>query len=883
MKFPSVLIATGACAWAWIVAGAPEGPRELAPKAVEKPLETLIKDLGHEQYRTREEASRRIWALGDPALPLLKQTAAGDDPEMSHRARDLIRKIQLHITPDTDATVLLLVERYSKASAEEKIGLYDEMQKKRAWRQILKLFAAETNPELKVRLQASIGAVAVVAARERLRNEDAEGAREFLEMAPADAAGLLALADFHREQGTLEAELERAKTLDDAKSRAWQLALHRAAGNLGEARSLAAATGNKRLAAALAALQGDPLPWLRRGEIAQRKESVDKTYTDLAVKRWQGQALRPGELAPLVRAAQSRNPSERARGINALFHLGETKSAEEAYVKASPLAGFYYFEPTERISEALQSLGLDPENPDYAGWIDQRLRRLDNDAEDAEDEGPGVMTELGAIANFIERRGLSEISKKALFDPIIALAEKDESIFSDLLSALFGNAEMSGSATQLARDLAVHWAGDDEERWLTVTDAALGGQDDVLAIWDWLPELDEQASRVERLDGLLAISGGLPDPRQLREKWLALGWAAYERAPKDARMEVLEKLALFNSRTSDVATNIKIFRLTPEEDRKGIFWRTRIMDLAAAERWEDVAGIFLTQIEQATKLKRDPQPALHAYAAACLRRAGRGEEAEVHDRWVETLALGHDAVEIASGYAFGYDYARAASWYARAVRQLDPESVNFFDALQRHLEMLIEEHQWTETASVAEVLAHLAASGSGSSSSSMTKFRLQGDMGKALAMLKTDRSRALAILDDCHSRSPGDGFLADYFFPSVREMGLLEEHDKWFKTSWDSILDVIGRFPGSDNTYNSAGWLASRACRKLDQAEDLLNKALAMNPRQAAYLDTMAEIHFAKGKREKAVEWSVVAMNYRPDDLMLRRQHERFRSAPLPR
>ena len=74
-----------------------------------------------------------------------------------------------------------------------------------------------------------------------------------------------------------------------------------------------------------------------------------------------------------------------------------------------------------------------------------------------------------------------------------------------------------------------------------------------------------------------------------------------------------------------------------------------------------------------------------------------------------------------------------------------------------------------------------------------------------------------------------------------------------------------------------------RARRNLDQAEKLLEKALAANPEQSAYLDTMAEIQFARGNREKALEWSQRAVNFMSLDVMLRRQHERFRSAPLPR
>ena len=96
-------------------------------------------------------------------------------------------------------------------------------------------------------------------------------------------------------------------------------------------------------------------------------------------------------------------------------------------------------------------------------------------------------------------------------------------------------------------------------------------------------------------------------------------------------------------------------------------------------------------------------------------------------------------------------------------------------------------------------------------------------------------------------------------------MGLIKEHDEWFRISWDRMTAVLAKFPDSDNTCNTAAWLASRAQRKLDEAEKLLHHALAANPEQSAYLDTMAEIQFAKGNREKALEWSAQAINFMPD------------------
>ena len=121
----------------------------------------------------------------------------------------------------------------------------------------------------------------------------------------------------------------------------------------------------------------------------------------------------------------------------------------------------------------------------------------------------------------------------------------------------------------------------------------------------------------------------------------------------------------------------------------------------------------------------------------------------------------------------------------------------------------------------------------------------------------------------------------------VKKAGLEKELDRWFGKSWGTISSVLERFPDSDNTKNTAAWLASRAGKRLAEAEKYLRTALERNPDQAAYLDTMAELHFAKGDRKGAVEWSDRALlryplTSLPYDVMIRKQHERFRNDPLP-
>lgn len=899
MKFQSFVTATGISALAWVAAAAPDGAADPGLAVAEKSIGAWVDDLAHQKYRTREEASRKIWAIGDPALPELQEAASGPDPEQAYRARELIRKIQMHITPETDPEVVQLVERFDKALIDEKVNLFDKLYRKRAWRQILKLYAAEANPEMQSRLEDAlrsrmagvdgVAGVAVTAARECLLDGDAKAAREYLEMAPANPQGLLALADFHRSQGTLDAELERAKTLEGARGQAWQFALQRAAGNLDAARDAAEAAGSTRLSAAMAALAGDPLPWLLSCEVDAEGKKISSSYVELAIRRWQDKPIRPAELDVLARAANSRNrPSGRITAINSLFLLGEPALAEPAFLKNAPLEAFHYFEMLERIPDALKALGLDPEKPDYASWVEKRIDNISKgDGENEQDTGMDTQ-ELALLAHFLEHRGMHAVAAEAYLKPLATFAENDAKNYAEFLGTLFGSSLRGGvlGAPQLARDAAVAWAGESDDRWEEVITAAFGGEDETLAIWDWLDELNPKSSRVERLDGLLALCGMGRDKLGLRRKWLDLAWDSLKKSPEEMRPPLLEMMSFLADRNPDVAMSLRIWEMLPEASRKEMDGDRHLMNLSAAGRWQEAADFFLKQIDLISKSSADPQPFFFAYAAACLRKAGRVEEATAQDALVDKLALGNDAMLIASAYAFGYDFKRAADWRARAARQSDPEDPQtYVRALESHLEALMEEGRWKEAGSVAEVLAQIVVSEDSISTAPLAglKLRLQSDLGRALANLKTDRAGSIAMLARCLKMFPSDGSLADEFFPALRKMGLVKEHDEWFQQSWERMSAVVARFPDSDNTCNTAAWLAARAMRKLDEAEALEMKALANNPDQSAYLDTMAEIHFARGDRQKALEWSTKAVNFLPADPMLRRQHERFRTAPLPR
>jgi len=890
MKFPTAVIFTGLAAISRLAAAAPQPPSVPAQQAPAKPLAELIGDLSNESYRVREDASREIWKLGESAKESLATAADSKDPETAYRARELLRKIQLHITPDTDPSVIVLVERYLKASLTEKGTLLEKMKMKRAWRQMLKLYADEKSAEARDKLGEHVQGVAMVAARESIAKGEDQAAREFLEMAPADASGLLALAEFHRSHGTLAAEIERANSVKGPKGAAWQLALYRASGDLKGAWKAAAAAGELKIAATMAALAGDPLPWLL--EVKDNESAVAAAYSEVAAKRWLGKKVRQDDLEPILKTLAMRREYDRVPAMNALFLLGELETVEPAFAKAQPLSAFLYLQSQERIPEAMAALGLEPEHPDYKAWVEKRLSKLTGEEIEDQHGASSISEELVCLANLLERKGLHEEAFAAFSGPLGALEEKDEDAFKDLLGDLFGNRRFQNGAPLLAKRIGMAWAGKKEANWEELVEISLGGEDtstDATEWWKWLAEIAPKDSPEDRYKGLVAIFDLGPDPADLRKQWLGRVWKAIGEAPEAERGTLAARMSAVALFTGDVASSLKAWDLMSKSARDAVSVDRHFFHLTAANRWNDAAALILKQMDLADDGGQFPRAELHAYAAAALRKAGREAEAAAHDQWADKLALGDAAVAIRAGncYANGGDYQRAGEWWARAAREANPDSEGseFADAMESYSEALLNEGRWLECAAVSEMLGKINTISDMRWNEPLKcmHLRLQADMCRALANLKNDRAGSIAILDHAHQLFIKDGSLADFFFPSVRRMGLVEKHDEWFEESWKAMLEIVRLYPESDNTRNTTAWLASRAMRRLDEAEELLNKALSINPGQSAYLDTMAEIQFAKGNREKALEWSRTAVNSDPDDIQLRRQQERFRTEPLPK
>lgn len=877
-------------AGAWVLAAAP------VTEQAGTNDDSWFGKLADPSFEVREQASAKLWADGKEALPRLRKLTKSADPEQATRARELVRKIEMGIFPDSDPDLLAIIEEYPKASATAKTALIRELQNRQAWRQMLKLHQEETSPTVRQQQERSMQRIAVHAAREKLAQGHEREALEFLEMAPPIPDSLLTLAEFHRLHGTLEEELEKARGKPGVEMAAWRCALHRCAGNLPEAIREAKAAQLDHLAAGLAVLGGDPLPWLDRqsrepeeGESRRVSDRVRILYAQLAAQRWRTGQLTESSLEPLREMIQNRSSQMRRSARTALFMLGDTQVSESSLEKGSPMRAVQHLLLMERVEEALRILETTTEQPCTELWVHKRFRALEED-DFEEFDGSREARALHVMAGFLEGRGLGELAFSCYRDPALEFAKRDEQGFLSFLMFLLTGGDTYLPAPELAVELAADWAAEDQDRWAKLTDFLWAGDDDSMVWWNHLGAIKPRSTRAQRLRGVMVLMRRIHSRGDERGQWLDLAWQHHQALDEDDRRDSIRKIADLAFQTEDANLSARIWNDMPEDIRDDYHWRQRAAHHSARDEWNEVCEILLDQVKQFDQRSDGAtNPAFHAYAAAALRRAGREEDAKLHDQKAELLALGDPsmAMQIATAYAFADDYERSRWWWRRAALHSAPDSGMYVLSLVTYGNTLHEQvDQWPVLAAMAEVAACQSMETSYYDQEIPLvdmRMRLKSDTFRALSQLGQDRSRAIELLEQSHTNFITDGALADYFFPVLRIAGLTKEHDRWFERSWQRFEQAISLFPDSHNTRNTAGWFASRAQRQLKRALEHQRHALKVLPEQSAYLDTMAEIHFAMGQRKEAMKWSRKAILLDPTDAELRRQFHHFRNDPMPK
>jgi tetratricopeptide (TPR) repeat protein len=95
----------------------------------------------------------------------------------------------------------------------------------------------------------------------------------------------------------------------------------------------------------------------------------------------------------------------------------------------------------------------------------------------------------------------------------------------------------------------------------------------------------------------------------------------------------------------------------------------------------------------------------------------------------------------------------------------------------------------------------------------------------------------------------------------------------------DRVRAELEAHPSHPGLLNELAWLSARSGLHVQEGYDLALKAVALEPDNAAFIDTLAEAAFRLGKVQMAIELEERALELRPGDAFMIEQLERFRAA----
>lgn len=872
----------------------PEAAAEPAPDPEHEKLlqaRKLVLLLGDESYRVREEATKGLWALGEVGIVAIREGLKTDDPEVAYRSRVLLRRILTGITPDTPPKVVDLVQRYFRSGAAAKKAVFQELLDAEAYVQMLRIYRFEEDEEARGKCAELVEKAVLPLANRELVEGNVGKAEAVLRLAPASDQNNRRLACLLRVQDKLEREMSvvsqavgyRADGRVTEATREFagrHLALLRSKGEYVEARQLAEKMGRSDIVAVMALFEGDPGPYLQWHMNRPNETAIVRAHAETVLKRWQLNHEEANRLMRQMAEEAAGGGDERREAMLSLLLNGNLKEGLPLVFRSNKDAAFTYYETVEQPQKAVEVFGYVGTAEEKAQWLEKRYEVLRKDWADSEKERYEVLT----IAAFLHTRGEGEEGRR-IMDQLSEIASGEG--HSNWLEFIGRLQDLGGSLHELAFFIAAgKLTPDSKERDdLRIVAHLFGEGDSAPRLWQLLEALEKDKAR------RIILLGALYGDVHMEEGKLQAFFEALEQeaGKQEARTETLADLLEAAESRDDARHSLKLLE--------------ELVKLNVDEKWgKKLAGYYgyvsnwgkaIDSLEAI--LEREPTNLryLAAYGGALI-RADRGEEAAGPFRTVETFSLDEPirllrlAIDVERSGAL----KEAEGFWRKLVMTGGPGDWYWQTAASYYAKHARHHKQWRVAAAFAEVdaMQYLKGRSTFINPVSFIRKRFIADLYRALALHQEgNEEEAMKLFRSTFEILNGDGILADDYFPLLREAGVIEEHDRNFKIVYQRFQESIKAYPRAHNTYNSAAWMASRSCRELADAHEKITTALEMRPRQAAYLDTMAEVWFARRDREKAVEWSRKAVqesfhggSSSDAGVGLREQYDRFQSGEFP-
>jgi tetratricopeptide (TPR) repeat protein len=832
---------------------------EPPPAPNKEQINRWVAQLGDGDFAVREKASRALWEAGQAAEAAVAAAAKSDDPEIKRRANDILQKFKWGIFPDTPKEIVGLIERYRTREPKDKAEVVKELFEmgSRGCAVLVKLAAAEEDNALRQQLFGQVSQEAARAIPSLLAEGNFATLEDLLELSLVEDQGDVALqhlAAFWLLRGKVDDGIARvqahARKHPDSNLYPQALTyLYRAKGDLAHAREAAEKTG--------------------------RQDLVEMVLLDQ--RDWAG-------LAKVYDQADGGNVE--ALGYRAAFHrlAGNAKGLEQALADIRKNAA--------------------DKMDDNSVWLPAKALFLNGASEDALElaarKGHKIEAAFEILCAQLKFREAFDLADKATKSPELEIArartlyllgekEKAEPVFTR-----FGDAIKKG----------------EQEQWrdkLLQTEQRLGLQDEALAQvapllvrpetegfqghllglvfpkqgdraavwWRFLREKSPSEDAVvtmKRVRDLLLGKGAGPDLETLASD--AANAALQRNAEeKEAWLLAIAETVLAAGREALGRTYLEKAAAVPEA-RKALL---RLGDFHTERKeWEQAADYY------ARAWKKDQKQPLPLFLRGwALTQSG-------------AVAEGRKLIDLAHWLPLGDESARFE--FAKELMQRGQA-----DAAHREQELLLSvsqpgsfnagETQRQMTLAAVARKDYLKAADLQELSTLRclqpnTEFLINEAYVGVPHFIHRLRARALAAsgrLEEarrevafCESLLPGNIDLVIHIVPEFEKRGQKKEADDLFKGSLGLHEKMCVDYPRSAWAHNNLAWLCACCRRNLDTGLEHARKAVELAPDQMGYLDTLAEVHFQRGDKDKAIEAMKKCLAHDGKNSYYRKQLKRF-------
>lgn len=849
-------------------------------------VEEAVQALKDPEYTVRESSSNYLWTHAKKEE--LKGYVADADPEVRYRVKILLQNFESGVSPESPQNIIDLVRQFHDGDRDQKVKVMERLRLEKAYEQIFTLYYFSKDESVKEGLAEKLERLVDIAVKEYVDSGQVLKALKILDYADPTAKNAriwAALVYYYGDSSAQIASLDGAETeLEQARL----LALYQAVGDAPLATNYAKKIGADSFLVGQKFLEGDFEQYFSWWKTQNAELSINEDFLKCYELRIAGRLDEAEKYYQVFEQKGAKGGVDAFESILHLVGLGQLERAYELSSNAEKREMSGYLEARGRYDEFFSVYGFPKEEEDLSEWIAEHVQSNDWDWWFV-----NTTTELYALGRVLQELG-ADAMIDALLAPLWEGVKNEPNARYEFLTQLQGQGYVK-AAWKLAEPLFKEAPEGSAKIFLPVTSLAkytLG------LLTEKLPDLTMQ----EKVLRVLALTSGWVEGEESYAEvlqLLALIEQDCEENPTDEEKE--KHLAAAYETLGD---KNKALSFMEHEFQKVNSWDAgfKLMhQYIFLDKWDEVGRIA----EWMNNEKNTNWFQLDVQKAAILARSGKHQLAEELFSVLDKKALNYpqsfismiDIIMNVGGSGEEVEYLNKAFLLTTPDegkgyiwrRLIDSAMKSYKEVGKYRLAALCGEVTILNGLSNAYSNQHLLKGGNAQRFfDQIANMRYNTDLMWAKHYLGKAGDEALAkkYLQGLTKEWNGHGILADEVYPLLREARATNILKESLNAGLAIHKKTLEKYPGSHNLKNTMAWLASRAVMELPLAERLIGEALAQVPKNAAYLDTTAEVSFAMGNREKALGFSKKAWQDSQgigDGKMIKGQYYHFLNSPLPK